>query len=265
IYDGKFNTDPLNDINGLKRIYSLFGFLSRPPKNVLMIGLSTGSWAQVVANYPGVENLTIVEINPGYLQLIPEHPEVSSLLRNPKVHIVIDDGHRWLLRNPNSKFDLAVMNTTFFWRSNATNLLSREFLELVRTHLEPGGAHMFNTTLSPTVQHTAVAVYPYAVRIGSCIAVSDAPLRFHEQRWREEMTAMRIDGKPVIDLSRASDREYLESVVAAAQNPIDHPEHSSGFFEYETSLRQRLAGYPVITDDNMAAEWRGIDPNHLEN
>ena len=48
-----------------------------------MIGMGSGSWAQIVANNPDVETLTIVEINPGYVQLIAEEPLVASVLDNP--------------------------------------------------------------------------------------------------------------------------------------------------------------------------------------
>jgi len=263
IYDGKFNVDPLRNINGITRCYDLFGFLSRPPKHVLMIGLSSGSWAQVVANNPEVESLTIIEINPGYLKLIPEYSEVASVLHNAKVSVVIDDGHRWLLRNPEVKFDLVVMNTSYFWRSNATNLLSREFLELERRHLEPGGAHFFNTTSSPEARFTAASVFPYAVRIGNFIAVSDAPLRFDADHWKRIMKEYRIDGAPVLDLSRREDPKFVDGTISEAQlasSSVNHVEQKSAFFEFETSLRSRLAGRTIITDDNMAVEWRGEVP-----
>jgi len=94
-----------------------------------MIGLASGSWAQVIANDSEVESLTIVEINPGYLPLVAQRPAVRKLLQNPKVAIVIDDGRRWLLHHPERKFDLVVSNTTWNWRANASNLLSIEFLE----------------------------------------------------------------------------------------------------------------------------------------
>ncbi len=38
---------------------------------------------------------------------------VSSLLRNPKVQIYIDDGRRWLLAHPEAGYDLVLMNTSF--------------------------------------------------------------------------------------------------------------------------------------------------------
>jgi spermidine synthase len=91
-----------------------------------------------VANNGQVESLTVIEINPGYLKLIPEYSTVRTLLHNPKVHIEIDDGRRWLMWNPQTKFDAIVMNTTFHWRNHASSLLSVEFLQIARAHLEAG-------------------------------------------------------------------------------------------------------------------------------
>jgi predicted membrane-bound spermidine synthase len=131
IYDGRFNTDIANDINGLFRPYSM-SLWHPAPRQVLLIGMASGSWAQVLANHPQVEKLTVVEINPGYLGLIPLYPAVADVLTNPKVKIVIDDGRRWLVGNRESSFDVIVMNTTYNWRAHVTNLVSTEFLQLAR-------------------------------------------------------------------------------------------------------------------------------------
>ncbi len=69
MYDGRFNTDLKRDTNGIVRPYALSLF-HPVPRDVLMIGLSSGSWAQMIANNPDVESLTVIEINPGYLTLI---------------------------------------------------------------------------------------------------------------------------------------------------------------------------------------------------
>jgi len=127
MYDGRFNTDLKHDTNGIVRPYALSLF-HPAPRDVLMIGLSSGSWAQVIANNPDVASLTVVEINPGYVTLIAKTPEVASLLTNPKVAIVTDDGRRWLRANPGRRFDAIVSNTNWHFRANVTNLLSAEFL-----------------------------------------------------------------------------------------------------------------------------------------
>ena len=87
----------MRDSNGIVRPYALSLF-HPVPRDVLMIGLSSGSWAQVIANNPAVASLTVA-INPGYGQLVAQASEVSSLLANPKVTIITDDGRRWLRVN----------------------------------------------------------------------------------------------------------------------------------------------------------------------
>ena len=256
-YDGRFNTSLLHDSNGLFRAFAVAG-MGPVPKHVLMIGLASGSWAQVIANYPQTEDFTIVEINPGYLPLIRRHGEVASLLQNPKVHIVIDDGRRWLVAHPESRFDDIVMNTTFHWRANTTNLLSTEFLKLAHAHLNPGGLLYYNTTFSKEAFATGIAEFPYALRISSFLAVSDSPLRLDKDRWRSVLTAYRIDGRLVLDLTKPEDRAALDNLLRLPDE-LDMP---NGDLESRASLVRRLNGVRLITDDNMATEW--VDPK-IEN
>jgi len=251
VYDGRFNTDMMHDSNGLFRAFALSG-LHPEPKNVLMIGLSSGSWAQVVANNTSVDGLTIVEINPGYLGLIRQHPEVESLLRNPKVHIVIDDGRRWLVGHPERHFDFIIMNTSFNWRANMTNLLSREFLGLLRAHLNPGGVAYYNTTWSEDVMATGADAFPYALRISNFVAVSDSPLSLDKNRLRAALANYRIDGQPVFDLLDPRGRARLEEVVSMADG-MDAP---GGWLESRASLQRRIVLPRLVTDDNMGTEWQ---------
>ncbi len=255
VYDGHFNLDPVHDTNGIFRVY-VIPAIHPHPKNVLVIGLSSGSWAQVLVNYPGVEKMTVVEINPGYLSLIRERPSIAGFLRNPKVHIYIDDGRRWLAGHPNSKFDFILNNTTFNWRANTSNLLSVEFLQMLRKHLEPGGVAYYNTTWAPGAMMTGVTVFPYAMRISNCLAVSDSPLTFDRTVLRAALTNYTIDGRRVFDLSKPEDREQLEQIVSlkdASQEPAGRGVEA--MLEDRASLIGRLKGARLITDDNMGAEW----------
>jgi predicted membrane-bound spermidine synthase len=253
-YDGWFNIDPVHDINGLFRIYALSSFHAQPRK-VLMIGLSSGSWAQIVANHPEVQSLDIVEINPGYLSLIAQYPQVSSLLHNPKVHIIVDDGRRWLLANPNSRYDAIVMNTSFNWREHMSALLSVEFLTIARRHLLPGGVLFYNTTGSPEVLLTGVTVFPYGLRVGNFLAVSDSPITVDPERLESSLRDYRIDGRAVFDLAKPLDSARFHQLIALTGNfntdeSLDRPS-----MEYADSIRSRCRGSRIITDDNMGTEW----------
>jgi predicted membrane-bound spermidine synthase len=252
VYDGRFNVDLLHDVNIILRPYALSAF-HPAPRRVLMIGLGSGSWGQVVANHPQVESLTIVEINSGYLKLIPEYPTIRTLLHNPKVHIVIDDGRRWLLWNRQTKFDAIVMNTTFYWRNHVSTLLSVEFLQVAREHLEPGGVLFYNTTGSEDAIATALAVYPYAWRFVNAVAVSDSPLGFDRTRWRTVLLSYVIDGKHVIDASDPKQMKKLDEIIRIPEDPTGRTLNS---VENNDQLRSRLQKRLIITDDNMGLEWR---------
>jgi len=251
VYDGRFNIDMMHDSNGLFRAFAVAG-MHPAPKHVLMIGLASGSWGQIIVNCPGVEDFTIVEIDPGYLTLIARHSEVASLLTNPKVHIVIDDGRRWLVGHPDQRFDFIVMNTTFNYRANISNLLSTEFMSILRAHLSPGGIAYYNTTWSDRAFSTGVHAFPYALRFSSFLAVSDQPFSLDETRWRRALASAQIDNRPVFDQTSAAQRAEMEKVLSLAHQ-LDTP---TGQMESRTSLANKLKYVPVISDDNMGTEWQ---------
>ena len=255
MYDGRFNTDLKHDTNGIVRPYALSLFQAAP-RDVLMIGLSSGSWAQVIANNPDVRSLTVVEINPGYVSLVEKYPEVASLLKNPKVKIVTDDGRRWLRANPDRRFDAVVSNTTWHFRASVTNLLSVEFLQLVRDHLNAGGIVFYNTTGSDRTQRTGCTFFPYGARFTNHMVLSEAPIDWNFARWKQTLETYRIDGQPIFDMSRQNDRAVIDelmswqtSLAPASAGILNRP------IEPCPDLLQRTAGLALVTDDNMGSEW----------
>ena len=258
VYDGQFNIDPMSGTNLIERAYAVQ--LYRPdPERVLVIGMSSGSWAQVIAGLPAVRSITIVEINPGYARLVEARPMVASLLRDPKVRLVIDDGRRWLNRHPDQTFDLVLSNTSFHFRANASNVLSLEFMDLVRRHLRPGGVLFYNTTGSVRSLVTGCVAFPHGLRVRLFEAVGDAPFALDRERWRRSLLDWRIDGRPVFDLSRPRDREVFSEYLALADDPADPgiPLQSRAI-EDCADILARTAGVTPITDDNMGTEWRTI-------
>lgn len=253
IYDGFYHIDLLNDSNGIIRAFFVNAIHPHPEK-VLMIGLSSGSWAQVLANNPYIKSLTVIEINPGYQKLLHLHQPVTSILRNPKVSIVIDDGRRWLNRHPTEKFDLIVMNTTFYWRDHASNLLSKEFMEKVKQHLKPNGILYFNTTDSASVIKTALAVYPFVLRLYNFIAASNEPINIDKQRWKAVLSNYTIDNKKVIDLNKSTHKKYLKTLLNIMGSI--KPWVCSRIIESKESLLFSTKNAKIITDDNMGEEWK---------
>jgi hypothetical protein len=254
VYDGNFNVDPINDVNYVVRPYSLSAFVAAP-KRIFVIGLASGSWAQILANHPQLESMDVVEINPGHLKLIPQYPEVRSLLANPKVHIHIDDARRWLVAHPAERYDAIVSNSTFYWRDHNSYLASTEYMELVRAHLNRGGVYCYNTTESDDAMATGLKVFPYALRILNLLAVSDSPITVDKQRWMTILRTYKIDGVPVFNEANPQSARTISAYMGLADTLNDNRPRFLGM-ESSESLRSRLRNRLIFTDDNMGWEWR---------
>ena len=239
-YDGAINTNLLNPVNIISRAY-MVAALNPSPKRVLMIGLSTGSWAKVLTDFSKIEELVIIEINPGYLELIQKYPEVSDILHNKKVKIIIDDGRRWLKMNEQEKFDLIVMNTSFHWREHITNLLSKDFLLLCKKSLNPDGVMYWNTTHSPVVINTACHAFNYVTTYINFVAASDTPFKMTTEEKKKAFLQFIQNGDPVF--------KQNDSALAL----LDKYSATPLLNVRDSFLRKNLW---VITDNNMATEYK---------
>jgi predicted membrane-bound spermidine synthase len=83
---------------------------------------------------------TAVELVPSVVQAFGYyHADAAQLANNPKGHIVIDDGRRYLKRTT-KKFDVIVVDPPPPVEAAGSSLLySREFYALARQHLKPDG------------------------------------------------------------------------------------------------------------------------------
>lgn len=263
-YDGVIAVKPaLND--WLVRAYALSA-LHANPEDVLMIGLSGGSWAQIVAANPQVKRLTLIEINHSYREVIAAHDCVRSLLTNPKVEIIIDDGRRWLERNPDRKFDAILMNTTHHWREFSGNLLSADFLKIAYAHVKPHGVFQYNATDSQRVARTALDVFPHAMMVLNNVVISPDELRFDAGRWKPILENYQIDGQRMFDPASPRDQQALQKMLllpetlgkdpaaVAALSPLLAAEPKYRL-QNRAQMEAAAAGAKPITDDNLGHEY----------
>ena len=110
------------------------------PNSVLVIGCGAGVTAGATSINPMVQKVTIAEIEPLVPRVVSEYfgEHNYNVVRNPKVHLQIDDA-RHFLTTTNEKFDAITSDPFDPWVKGAATLYSREFWQLAKDHLNPGG------------------------------------------------------------------------------------------------------------------------------
>lgn len=112
--------------------------IHRDPRDVLVIGLGSAITAGAVARHP-VGRLDIVEIEPAVVEASRFFTsENNNVLRDPRVRLIVADARNFLLTAPGS-YDVITSEPSNPWISGVAALFSREFFELARQRLRPGG------------------------------------------------------------------------------------------------------------------------------
>jgi spermidine synthase len=126
----------------LQRMLGHFTTLTpKDPKSVLVIGCGAGVTAGAVSVDNHVESLRIAEIEPLVPRVVSMYfgPHNFNVVQNPKTHVTIDDARHYLLTTKD-KFDAITSDPLDPWVKGAATLYTREFFELAKQHLKPGGA-----------------------------------------------------------------------------------------------------------------------------
>jgi spermidine synthase len=110
------------------------------PRSVLVVGFGAGVTAGTFVVHPEVQRIVICEMEP----LIP--PVATHFFGNenfhvatdPRTEIVYDDARHFVLTTP-EKFDIITSDPIHPWVKGSATLYSREYFQLVKDHLNPGG------------------------------------------------------------------------------------------------------------------------------
>jgi spermidine synthase len=112
----------------------------KTPTKVLVIGCGAGVTAGAVSIDPMVKDQTIAEIEPLVPRVVSTHfaEHNFNVVANPKVKVHLDDARHYLLTT-NEKFYAITSDPLDPWVKGAATLYTREFFQVVKSHLNPGG------------------------------------------------------------------------------------------------------------------------------
>jgi spermidine synthase len=139
------------------------------PKSVLGIGFGAGVSAGTFTRYPGIQKITVCEIEP----VIPPTStrffakQDYEVYHNPKTHVVFDDARHYVLTT-RDKFDVIASDPLDVFVKGTAALYSKEYFEAIKAHLNPGGMFSLYVPLYETDERTIkselatfFAAFPY--------------------------------------------------------------------------------------------------------
>lgn len=122
------------------RLQALLPLLIHPaePRSALVVGLGTGITAGALLADPSLERRVVAELLPAVVRAVPLFAGNLGLASDARVEIRVGDGRHELLRR-RERYDLITLEPPPPSAAGVANLYSRDFYELCRDRLHPGG------------------------------------------------------------------------------------------------------------------------------
>lgn len=129
------------------------GYVDTPQK-ILVVGLGGGTVTRTLRRlYPDAE-ITNVEFDPVIVAVARQY---FGYVEDDRMELVVEDARLWL-RGTKERFDIIVLDA-YHGGYIPFHLTTREFLELIRERLEPGGAVCTNTWIDQDLAERESATY----------------------------------------------------------------------------------------------------------
>ncbi len=218
--------------------------LARPEaREMLIVGFGGGVVVEAVP--PSVQRIDVIELEPEVIEAnrVTAHLRKRNPLADPRVNIIVNDA-RGALRLTRKRYDAIVSQPSHPWTAGASHLYTREFMQMARDHLNPGGVFVqwmnvifMDESLMRSLTATLLSVYP-EVRVYRpdpntvVFLASDQPMPV-EQRVAQTGLPLRL------------------APLHYARFGINTTEDLVSALVLETDGARRLAsGSPLITDDD---------------
>jgi spermidine synthase len=227
---GKVQASSEGEDMRLQRMLGHFShLLPAAPRNVLVIGLGAGATAGAVSIGPGVERMTIAEIEALAVAGSRYFEDYNyRVMDNPKVELRVDDA-RHVLLTTSETFDAITSDLVDPWVKGVATLFTREFFELVKRHLNPGGVvtqfvqlYESNTEAVKSEIATFVEVFPNTIVWGNpnegqgydlVLTGQVEPFRIDVDQWQA-----RLDSPQYAEVARSLREIGIGSAVELLSN-----------------------------------------------
>ncbi len=217
------------------RIGALPVMLHPNPRTALVVGLGGGATPGAVARLN--VDVDVVELSPAVVAGARFFNSINfNLLERPNVQLRVDDGRNFLMMS-RKKYDVITADIILPRHAGAGSLYSREYYELVRSHLSDNGVAMqWNGGDSESeyklLMRTFVSVFPYTTLWGD--------------------GSLMLGSMTPFTLSQSA---YEARRLTFEQFPWDIATLKRIFIAGPDEIREFVGEGPVLTDDKPLIEY----------
>lgn len=224
------------------------------PHSALVACIGTGTTIGALTLHPSLRTIKGVDLSQAVFDLAPLFEPINHhFQRQPQVEAIAGDARHYLLTR-DSTFDIITFEPPPPQDAGIVNLYSREFYQLAKRRLAPGGMvtqwvplDLSREALPRMMIRTMMAEFPYVSlwipsRMEGVVIGSMEPLKVDLAGWRRRMSAPGL-------------RADLEAIGFRA------PEDLAATFVAADHALERLVGdAPIVTDDRPRIEYFNFYP-----
>ena len=116
------------------------GLIQPRPGSVLVVGFGAGVTAGSFVTYPDVQRIVICELEPFIPPASTQYfgKQNYDVMNDRRTQIVYDDARHYIFTTHDT-FDVITTDPIHPWIKGTSTLYSKQYYELVKSHLNPGG------------------------------------------------------------------------------------------------------------------------------
>ncbi len=256
--NGKVDASTTVDMPTQVLVSHLPFLFSDQPRDVAVIGLASGITLGSVTLYDELESIEVIELEPAIVDASHFFDDYNHRpLEDERVHMLANDGRNHLLLQPEGRYDVIVSEPSNPWLTGVSNLFTREFFEMGKSRLVPGGVwsqwvqlYGMGTEDLRSLLATFADVFPH-VRLFATIEDADLVLI-----GSDEPLELTVEGAERLLRQHPGVRDELRLIG------VETPHDILTFYQFsEVEIAELTEGVGLNTDDNMRVEYSA--PRHL--
>jgi spermidine synthase len=233
--------DPTDLVYDYTKNYGLFRLFTPDVRNALVLGGGAYSIPKAILSELPNASVDVAEIEPSFFELAKHYFGAAD---TPRLHNYVQDGRRFL-HDADKSYDLIFGDVYFSYFSVPPHFTTREFFELARHKLSPGGVFVANmigdlSRQQPSLIMAEIRTFKSVFPNSYFLAV-DSPV----------ITSL-VQNITLVGYNSGTRIDLLSEQVARHRDPLIR---LLPYKVLDIDRRYELSAYPMLTDDYSPVEY----------